>query len=218
MSTTYLVGAGVNRGIVGPDGRIPPLTRDLLRFALQGPKFAQPYFRERLQPLLEFIEQLWHIEPKDLATGDVDVEECFTNLELSRREAANREDADELARCSRLEYLLSGLLAESLSTIDTWIFYSDPFREFGRRVYREKAAVLTFNYDGLLEAALEDASPARTGATGELWVRDPPRGIDIQEKAYYPRTWDRLRAYRVRFDEVAAPEPGNRRLTQHPAQ
>ena len=212
MSTTYLIGAGVNRGVVGPDRRVPPLTRDLLRFAFQNRKFSEPHIRARLQPLFRFIEQLWHVRPEDLSTTDVDLEECFTNLELGLKEAAFRKDDAEVTRYARLEYQLSALLAESLSVIDHWLFYSESFRSFGRQVYQEKAAVLTFNYDGLLETALYDASPAQAGATGQLWVHEPERGIHIEDKAYSPRTWNRLRAYRVRFDEVAAPEPGSRQF------
>jgi hypothetical protein len=200
---TYLVGAGVNRIIVGPDGRQLPMTRDFFQYALNSPAFNGEHVHEPMKQLLDFIARYWELDEDHLRTRDFDLEECFTQVELRPKEAEAADNPESLVQMTRLEFHLTGMLAECFAGAQHSLFWSEDFRSFGRRIFDERAAVLTFNYDTLLEAALEDASPPVPGATGSLHVRDDSRGIRIDQTGYSPRAWAPELAYKVRFDEVS---------------
>jgi hypothetical protein len=202
---TYIVGAGINRGILGPENRQLPLSRDFFQYVLEQPKFAND---TRLQLLWDFISRHWHMGQDALRMAEFDLEECFTLVELQREEALLSKDGDKLKATSRIEFLLSGLLIECFSGVDYWHCFSNQYQALGRRIFEEKAAVLTFNYDTLLEEAIAHASPALPDARGAIWVRFPERGVDIRDDKYAPRSWERLIAYKVHFDEVVV-KPGS---------
>lgn len=213
--TTYLLGAGINRGVRGPDGLVPPLARDFFRQALRHPRISAEHTIEQIAPLLEFIEKYWHLARGELKDADFDLEECFTLLELQRREAEISQDKDTLARVLRLEWILTQLILDFMSECEHWFFKSAEFQAFGSRLLLERAAVITFNYDTLLESALEVASPPRQDATSAIFLRDPnDDAIRDEEVAYSPREWNPYIAYKVRFDEVALRTPGNVRMVE----
>jgi hypothetical protein len=199
---TYVVGAGINRGVVGPEDRQLPCAKDFFQYVLGRQTLSND---TRLQPLWDFIEAYWHLSKEALKTVEFDLEECFTLVELQRREAEASHDWERAKAASQIEFLLGGLLTECFSRVDMWHFFSGEYQAFGRRIWEQKAAVLTFNYDTLLEATIAHASPALADAKGALWVRFPERGVVIHDDAYSPRSWERLLAYSARFDEILAP-------------
>lgn len=200
-TTTYLVGAGINRDVLGPERQPLPVGRDFFRYVLEQPRFSSDHARTQLTPLWEFIGRYWHQERDALRRGELDLEECFAFVELQRREAHAAGDIARLRSASQLEFLLGGLLAESFAQVDHWHFFAPPYRELGRRIYEERAAVLTFNYDTLLETAIQRGSPVIAGATSVLRARDSEG--QIPDDAPAPRAWDPLLAYKVHFDELA---------------
>ncbi|HEY3592671.1 MAG TPA: hypothetical protein VGL13_02315, partial [Polyangiaceae bacterium] len=204
--TAYLVGAGVNRAVFGPEQRPLPLARDFFRYVLEQPRFSSDHARQTLQPLWEFIDRYWHCGPETLRHGELDVEECLTLVELQRREAYESSDDERLLEASRLEFLLIGLLAECFAQVDHWHFFSADYQNLGRRVYEERAAVLTFNYDTLLETAIQHGSPPTVGTSGVSRLRYAAR--PVTDDSYFPRSWNPLLAYKVHFDELLV-KPGS---------
>jgi hypothetical protein len=160
--------------------------------------------------LWDFIHRYWHLGVDELRTLDFDLEECFTllelQLELQLRDAAHAADAE---RMMQLKWLLIELLTEALTNARYLGFESAQHRELGRRIYEEKADVLTFNYDALLESAIAASSPMRPGAMArpDMSKPDDPSHdfLDLR------RSWNPLLAYKIRFDELVVragpPEP-----------
>ncbi len=214
--TTYLLGAGINRCVQADDGLVPPLARDFFQQALRHPRIAAHQASGRLDPLLEFIQTYWHLSPEDLKGAEFDIEECFTFLELQRREAEASGDQKVLEHASRLEWDMTQLLLDVMSECEHWYHYSAAIKKFAGRLLTERAAILTFNYDTLLESALEFASPARKDVLAILDAqtsRDPgDNEIRDSEISFSFHEWNRYLAYNVPFDEVALRLPGNMRM------
>lgn len=213
--TTYLLGAGINRSVKGRNGLSPPLARDFFQQALRHPRISEEHTIGQIVPLFDFIYKYWHLNQNDLKDKDFDLEECFTLLELQRRDAARLQDQDAFASASRLEWLLTQLLLDFMSEIELWFFESSEFQSFGSHLFIERASVITFNYDTLLESAIEAASPPRPNAVKSLYsdypMDDVIRDVDIN---YSPREWNPYIAYKVRFDEVALLTPGITRMVE----
>jgi hypothetical protein len=241
VDTTFLLGAGINRSVSGPDGLMPPLARDFFRQALRHPRLAAEYSQIPLSPLFNFIQKYWHLDRSQLLTADFDLEDCYTFIELQRREAYFRGDSDGLAQASRIQHLLTGLLLDYLSECERWHYNASTFREFGRLIYRTHARVLTFNYDTLLESAIENASLPNQDAVDALTRREVSvaqkragssatlKQQGLSEEEIFDQTcdddeisdehisfsfhqWNPFLAYKVRFDEVALRTPGNLRI------
>ncbi len=208
---TYMVGAGINRAVIQPDNDTQnaqlPLARDFFRYVLQLPKFSSE--TARLQPLWDFINRYWHIGLGELRSRDFDLEECFTFLELQRRDAENSGNAERKRSLSQLKLLLVWLLGEVFVYAEDLVFNSSPHQELGRRIYHERANVLTFNYDILLETAIARSSPMRPGANAYPTFENPDDpSHDLLELR---RVWNPLLAYKGDFDELVVrpgpPEP-----------
>ena len=211
--TTFLVGAGINQSVRGFDGAVPPLARDFFRQALRHPRIAADYTIARLQPLFDFIQRYWHLSRQDLKTVDFDLEECFTFVELQRREAVASDNEEELVRAIQLEWLLVELLLDFMSECEHWFLNSKEFGAFATRIFSERAAVLSFNYDTLLESAVELASPARVAEMATLFANDPgDETVTDDQIGYSPHEWNPQTAYGVSFDEVALRIPGTVRI------
>ena len=215
--TTYLLGAGINRGITGPNGLFPPLARDFFRQALRHPRISAEFTIRQLAPLFEFIEKYWHLTQDELKNADFDLEECFTFLELQRREAAISRDQQALASTSRLQWILTQLFLDFMSECEHWFFQSSDFREFGSRLLNAHATIITLNYDTLLESALAAASPPRLDTIQALFTIDPQEdNIRDEEIAYSFHEWNPYVAYKVQFDEVGLQTPGISRIVEGP--
>lgn len=213
--TTYLLGVGINRGVQGPDGLFPPLARDFFRQALRHPRISDKHTIGKITPLFNFIEKYWHLTQDELKDTDFDLEECFTLLELQRRDAARSNDQDVFIRALKLERLLTELLLDFMSEIELWFFESAEFKAFGSRLFHERATVITFNYDTLLESAIEVASPPRLDAKKALLSKGPMDDVIRNEDiTYSPYEWNPYVAYKVRFDEVTLLTPGLARTVE----
>jgi len=194
---------------------LPPLAHDFFRQALRHPRFSHEAIIELISPLFDFIEKYWHVTRDELRDTDFDLEECFTLLELQRRDAIRSQDQGALVSASRLEWLLMQLLLDFMSEIEHWFFSSAEFQAFGKRLFLERATVITFNYDSLLESAIEAASPPRLEAIKALSARVPADNVISDEDiAYSFHEWNPYVAYKVRFDEVELLTPGITRMVE----
>ncbi len=209
------MGAGINRDVQGPDGLFPPLARDFFRQALRHPRISNEYTIPKIAPLFSFIEKYWHLTQDELKDADFDLEECFTLLELQRRDAERLHDQDTIISTYRLERLLTQLLFVFMFEIENWMFSSSEFQAFGKRIFPEKATVITFNYDCLLESVIEAASPPRLDAMKALSLRDPwDSVISDEDIAFSSHEWNPYVAYKVMFDEVQLLTPGLARTVE----
>ena len=192
-----------------------PLAHDFFRQALRHPLISHEHIIELITPLLDFIEKYWHITKNELKDTDFDLEDCFTMLELQRRDADRSQDQDAFISILRVEWLLTQLLLNFMSEAEHWIFYSDEFQAFGKRLFRERATVITFNYDSLLESVIETASPPRLDAAKALFPSGSmDNAISDDDIAFSRHEWNPYVAYKVRFDEVELLTPGIARMVE----
>jgi len=241
MSTIFIIGAGINRSVQGPDGIMPPLAGDFFRQALRHPRLAEDFNQDQLSPLMEFIYKYWRLDRRQLEINNFDLEECYTLIELQRRESYFKDDSDGLERTSHIQYLLTSLLLDYLSECEHWIYNASAFQELGRIILQTNSGVLTFNYDTLLESVIENASPPNKNALEALTRREQSMaqrrvessnimrqqglneeeiinkvydydGVTDEHIAYSFHQWNSYLAYRVRFDEVALRVPGLLRI------
>jgi len=201
--TVYLFGAGINRTVSDWDGLVPPLAMDFFQQALRHRRTGDDQYREKLKPVFDYIEKYWKLTQKELESKPFDLEAFFTLLELQAKEVLLKEDHDTFISLSETNYRLIVMLAEYLSEFENFIPSSDSFRLLGKIIHDEKPAVLTFNYDTLLESTIESAA----GVTTEIppsFMKPSPESNDIpdDELAYSHMNWNRPLGYGVKFDEV----------------
>jgi hypothetical protein len=202
----YILGAGINYGIRDWHGNRPPLATDFFQQALKHPKTGSDRYRERLKALFDYIQRFWKLSVEQLESTPFDLEACYTLIQLQAVEARLQKDRDKLILLSELEYRLTTLLAEYLSELASFTHSSASFRVLGNIIYAEKPAVLTFNYDTLLESTIESASPLH----GKLpaFMINPTSGELLDEELPYSyHKWNRPLAYGVKFDDVQLHRP-----------
>ncbi|HPQ44741.1 MAG TPA: hypothetical protein PKZ42_11000 [Syntrophales bacterium] len=241
MDTIFIIGAGINRSVQGPDNIMPPLAHDFFRQVLRHPRLAEDFKQGQLSPLLDYIFRYWRLDLSQLETNNFDLEECYTFIELQRRESYFKGDSDGLAQMSRIQSLLTSLLLDYLSECEHWFYNAPAFIELGRVILQTNSGVLTFNYDTLLESVIENVSPPNKNALEALTKREHSmaqkrvessnimrqQGLSEEEIsnnvydydaitdehiAYSFHQWNSYLAYRVRFDEVALRVPGLLRI------
>lgn len=95
-----------------------------------------------------------------------------------------------------------GFFAEYLGAFHDWLFngYPNVFVRFAKVLLHEKASVLTFNYDTLVEEALETVSRLHHGPY-PISLSESDEMPD-EELSYSHFNWNRPRAYGVKFDDV----------------
>jgi hypothetical protein len=197
--TLYLLGAGVNRGARDWNGIQPPLTGDFFQQALRHPRFSQPWYLDRFTPLFSYIERYWRRDKQSLQERPFDLEECYTMLQLQREDAHGRNDRDALVALINIETLLTTWFAEFFDHFFDPNSYESPMAVLAKRVLCEGACVLTFNYDTLLERAIEAASGVNTKLPASM-LED--KDISDDDLTYSHHNWNVPRAYGVQFDEV----------------
>lgn len=205
----YVIGAGVNQSVKDWEGLRPPLATNFFQTALRSRKFSDDDYSERIRPLYEYIEQNWGKTKSHLLAEPLNLEEVFTRLGLQRKEARGPGDEEQRGRLLNVEILLKRFLAEFLADFDDFARDSKTMRTFGQILHRERPAILTFNYDCILEGVLESASGLRTDMP-RPGVRPSGVGgaVTDEELSYSHCKWNRALAYGIRFDEVQLQRPG----------
>ena len=201
--TVFIFGAGINRGIFDWDGLQPPLANDFFQLALKHSRTGLQRYRNLLQPLFEYIRRYWKLTIGDLEDQPFDLESCYTLIQLQRLEAQRRNDRHSWLTLARLEYRLTAFLAEYLSEFEYFIHNSEEFKALGNILYSEKPAVLTFNYDTLVESAIESASLVNADIPASYPGMPTKSGeVPDDELPYSHFNWNRPLSYGVQFDEV----------------
>lgn len=204
----YILGAGVNQSVNDWDGLKPPLSTNFFQTILKNNKYSN-YYPESINDLYGYIEKYWRKTKSDLLTQPFDLEECFTFIESQYYEAESKGNKNRAKELATINFKLKTLLSEFLSEFDIFSFSSNPLKEFASRIYKEKQSIITFNYDCILEDAIQSASgvcqqiPASflqsSTITGEL-------SDDIL--AYSHCNWNSPLGYGLRFDEIQLQQAG----------
>lgn len=217
--TTYILGAGVNRCLKDRDGLRPPLTQDFFQMALRHGRLGRKFYLDDLEPLFVFIKRFWHRSLEHLRDEPFDLEECYTLIQLQRLDAELRDDRNDVVELIRIENLLTTYFAEYLYHFRDSQSHQTPLFDLARSIQRDPSVVITFNYDTLLEEALESASGVNPSHP-ELLGQDDD--IPDEDLSYSHFNWNRPRAYGVEFDEVQIHRAGlsalvtGERFYQHP--
>lgn len=202
-NTVYLFGAGINKDVKGWNGLNPPLSTDFFQGALRHPRLGNDHYKEKLGPVFDYIARYWKLSPEDLESEGFDLESCFTLIELQKEESRTANDRDLFLHLNEIDFLITAMLAEYLEEFEHFAHSSDSFMALGKVIHAERSAVLTFNYDTILESAIESASGVRGSIPSSFHGRPPDTGaIPDEELPYSHFNWNRPLAYGVKFDEV----------------
>lgn len=120
-------------------------------------------------------------------------------LQLQRHEHSS--GTLEHAELLRLEADLSTLLTKYLVMFTEQSIYMSSLEQFGELIYEQESSVLTFNYDLILERAIEYAS----GSTGNSSINPLYKAHETVPDSVLPQhkwNWIRALAYGIEFDEV----------------
>lgn len=208
--TVYLLGAGINRVIKDPQGFQPPLATDLFQLVLNQNRYTEnPFLLQKLQPLFDYIERYWKFSVEQLKNYPFNLEECYTLIQLQEIDAEIRKDTENLVFLSRIELQLTILLASYLANF-RFSYNSETFRIFGKIIYDEKAVVLTFNYDTILESVIQGASQVNINLPA-TFSNPTFTGLELpdDEVSYSHFNWNFPLAYGIKFDEVQLRRAGN---------
>ena len=216
----YIFGAGINRSLCDAQGIRPPLATDLFQQALARPFTGYAGEPSWYSQVFEYIQQFWKLSIDDLKRQSFDLEECYTLLQLQANEAYMQGNSVEFQRLTEIKsrltlffkhYLEQSSFSAELSAVD--------FHALGKVIWKEKATVITFNYDTLIESVIESASfsafAADVGLSHDQMIQmlndyessghlsyDNFNDISDELMGYSRHGWNSYRAYGVRFDEV----------------
>ncbi len=168
---------------------------------LRSEKYTDVGFFEKVKCVFEYIEKYWKQNKVDLLNKPFDLEEWFTFLELQYYEAIEKGNKENSSELLTIFFTLKTLLSEFLSEFNIFTHNSDVLRQFGDYVYKEKPVIITFNYDCILEEAIESASGVcidkPNSFNGGLSNQIPD-----EELPYSYHHWNRPLGYGIKFDEV----------------
>lgn len=195
----FILGAGANQCLTDWDGRKPPMSRNFLRTYLANEwrraRIRRPAGRwQHVAMVLEFIENVCNVTEDQLSHIDFDLESFLTFLQMQM------EGSDAATRDSILDVFWGTMeiLAEDLSE-GAWEWKGEHvMRGLATRILAGQSAIISFNYDTLLEDSLERAS-------GYAPIfRRPAEGTPVSREMidHSLYRWNRARAYGFKFDEV----------------
>ena len=204
----YLLGAGVNQSLKDFDNLSPPIISNLFQVALAKRKYSDKSYTNRIQIVYEYIEKYWKKSKSDLSAASFNLEECFTLLQRQEDEVLER-NLEEYKQLKTIEFRLKSLLAEVLSEFDHSGFSLEMYN-FGRILLHENSTIITFNYDCIVESAIESASGVNPSVPAQFWQRKTFEQDEIPDELlpYSHHNWNRPLGYGISFDEVQLQQAG----------
>ena len=176
---------------------------------LKNEKYQSDHYDRKVHSVYEYIEKYWKKSKEDLLNQPFNLEDCFTFLELQRYEAKKDGNSVKAIELATINFRLKTMLAEFLSEFELFGHTSDLLREFGKRIYKEKPNLITFNYDCILETAIESASGVRRKIPDSFCGAPNMNGdIPDEELPYSHYNWNRLLGYGIKFNEVQLQRAG----------
>ncbi len=162
-----------------------------------------------MQPVYDFVAAWFKTTTEQLRAEPFDLEELFTTLEFERNTAYRAKEQQRLIELLQVDFLLKSFLAEYLSEFGIYATSSSTMRDLGRIMHAQRATVLTFNYDCILEPVLELASGVRTNIPRTF--PNPHavnREVTDDELVYSHCNWNRPLAYGFTFSEIQLQQAG----------
>jgi len=207
--TVYLLGAGFNQCVNDWHGLKPPLATNFFQTILRSEKYQTEHYSEKAHCVYEYIEKYWKKSKDDLLEQPFDLEELFTFLESQLNEAVKDRNNDKATKLVKIYIRLTGMLDEFLSEFEITGNTSGSLKDFGDQIYKEKPTIITFNWDCILETAVESASGVRREIP-DSFRKAPNMNGDVpnEELPYSHYNWNRALAYGIKFDEVQLQRAG----------
>lgn len=191
--TVFVLGAGVNKtmtnwaGISKPVS--PPLMKDFFIVVSRLNKFNNHNYRKYFRPVYDFIQEHWALTICELSYTHLNIEDCFSLLELKFAQAKRDGDHWRASELFSIQFKLKRLLTLVLAEFDG-VESTGVMRAFGQLLFQLKPVIITFNYDCFIESVIRTASgqsehqPARTTSKTEIsdsyWNWNMPRGYGIE--------------------------------------
>lgn len=204
----YIFGAGINRDVKDWEGFSPPLATDFFQQTLRHGKFGDPHFFQILEPVFDYISQYWKHSKDDLKLVPFDLEACFTLLELQLEEVLAKGNREQILSLIEIHKRLTAFLAEYLNEFEVFAHSSELFLRLGKILYSEKPTIISFNYDTIIEAAIEMASGVNSNLPDTFLGHPRQDEVPDGELPYSHFTWNRTLSYGVKFDEVQLQRAG----------
>lgn len=201
----YLVGAGLNQVVHNRENVSPPMARSLFQVANRIHKFSGPYYQNRLTEIYNYIWKYWKLNAIDLRSTPLDLEECFTLLDEQIRDAIHNGDHSKAQLLNSIRFKLVSFLGELLSDFELEVYESEEMKRLGKMIYSLQSTVITFNYDCLIEAAIEMASGVTADIPAEFMA---PKSLEFRGEVSEPElpyshfNWNRPLGYGIKFDSV----------------
>lgn len=207
--TVYILGAGFNQCVNDWDGLKPPLATNFFQTILRSDKYRSDHYSELIRCIYEYIEKYWKIGKADLLTQPFDLKDCFTFIELQYYESESTGDKAKANELATINFKLKTLLAEFLSEFDKFSFFSDPLKDFGSKIYKERQSIITFNYDSILEDAIASASGVcQQIPTSFLQSLRTNGELPDDVLAYSHCNWNPPLGYGFKFDQIQLQQAG----------
>jgi hypothetical protein len=205
-----MLGAGVNQIVKDWDGDSPPLLNNFFNVALRKRKFSDVHYTDQIQDVYDYIRVNFKKNKDDLANVPFDLELCFTYLERQIKQAARDGKTSELKRLVNIKFSLESFIAEVLSDFEHFASMSHTMRNLGRVIHHENPTIITFNYDCMIEHALESAYGARLSVPREFWQREPFEETELPDEilTYSHYNWNKPLGYGFKFDDIQLQQVG----------
>jgi len=203
VNTVYVLGAGFNRAAYHAyrEGLQPPLDADFFRILLTQSDFERHLKNDaRALRLMRYIDRYWRIDSISDPASTPGLEAVYSLIDLQRRECAALGQVETANELDSLFTVLTNLLAHMLAAFEGRLTpqSNSELQSFARLALSERAEIITFNYDTLLEWAMEEASGWSEPVPSNL-TSDP---LCDQSLAFSTKVWNRNLAYGFEFDTV----------------
>ncbi len=204
----FILGAGFNRVAKDWDGDSPPLANDLFKIVLKKKRYNREFYFSQNKELFDYIEKRFKKNKEKLASEEIDLELCFTSLELNIREAWLKKDYSELKTFQKAYYDLEMLLADILCQFENFAYNVD-MRNFGKIIVYENPTIITFNYDCILEAVIKSAyGLSLTIPPFEKTCNLETKRLSDELVSYSHYKWNKPLGYGFKFDEIQLQQAG----------
>jgi len=192
----FLLGAGFNKDITDFDSINPPLSNDFFNIILNMREFNNEHTKQKLIPLFELIQKVWHKSEIDLQSHQLNLEEVYTYLQLKSLEPKLNPQF-----YINIRELLTRAMSSCLKSFEIPCMRNPIYRNFGNILYHKKPTIITFNYDCIIERLIESASmPKRDIPTKFLHDFKINEVIPDENILYSHFKWKRPMHYGFEFD------------------
>ena len=164
-----------------------------------------PSVKVNAEQAYAFIQKYWKLSKAELATYPLDLEECFTLLQLKM--ASSTLSVEEKNQLNQVYNELTNFVYVLLAYFEKNATESEPMRHFGKILYERRPTIITFNYDTYIETLVKDASnkiPIPANVQAFKLARDDWEPVEASEEviSYSSHEWDERLAYGTEFDDV----------------